>query len=212
MTLEQLSMSLWFIFFGFSVLFGVIMVRKALAQGIGRSQREYFLGIAIFIIVHLIARIFYFYYDFIYIEDIFFWHLGAVVGVAGIIFLLYAIERNIYTRTKFLFTILAIIYIILLLTVLNLGWGENVENTLQTIFIAIIGPFIPLIYIYVAYKSSGEIRRNSLLIAFGIVIFIAGQTAHGRTFFAITHPVYLIVSPILMLIGGILFLSGLIKT
>ncbi len=207
MALTELSMVLWFIFFGFSVIFGIIITRKAFTPDFERSQRDYYLGMAIFIMVHLIARILYFFYDFIYIEDEFFWDLGAIVGIGGIIFLLFAIERYIFTRSKFFFTILAIINVILLIVI-----PSEYKNIVQTIFIPVIGLFIPIIYFYIAYKGTGNIRKNSLLIAIGILIFLAGQTAHGRTFFEITDPIYLIASPLLMLLGGIIFFYGLVRS
>ena len=210
MVLYEISIALWVIFFGLSIVFGVKMIRKARTPDYERPQKEYYLGMAIFIFVHLVARTFYFIYDFDYLyngvlnETL--WELGAIIGIAGIVFLLYAIERHIYTRSKFFFTILVIIYIILIPIL-----PPEYETIAQTIVVALVGFFIPLIYIYVAYKSTSDIRKNSLLIAFGILIFLIGQTAHGKTFFPIDHFIYLIVSPILMIVGGLILLYGLIR-
>ena len=206
MVVIEISQGLWFGFFGFSVIAGVLLVRKALTKEITRSQREYYLGMAIFILVHLIARGFYYFYDFIDQQELY-WETAALVGIGSVIFLLYAIERNVFTRTKFLITIISIINFILLI-VLPLEFKPYV----QTLNTGMIGIFVPLIYLYVAYKSTGSSRKVCLLIAIGILIFLAGQTAHMKILFTPENIFYFLFSPLLMLVGGVIFLYGLLKT
>lgn len=212
MAFEEISIALWYVFFVFSGIFGVVMVRKALGEGLVRSQREYYLGIAIFIIVHLFARIFYFIFDFYSEFDQFYWDLGAIVGIAGIVFMVYAIERYIYTRSRFFFTTIAIISVILLILAAVLNFPLAIKNTVQSVVVPAVGLFIPLIYLYVAYKGSGEIRKNSLIIFVGIFVFVAGQTAHMSLFLATNEFIYFVLSPVFMIVGGGIFLYGLIKT
>ena len=204
MAIEEISKVLWFIFFGFSGLFGILLIRKALGPDLARPQREYYLGMSAFILVHLIARYFYYLYDF-HGQAQLNWDLGASIGLIGIVFLLYAIERNVFTRSKFFFTIITIIFIILIFIL-----PPEFKSISQTIIVSIIGLFIPLIYLYVAYKGSGDIRKNSLIVAIGILIFLIGQTAHSSTFFDLGF-IYFIISPVCMLVGGIIFLYGLLR-
>lgn len=207
MVINEISQVLWYLFFGFSVLFAILLIRKALNKDVGRSQREYYLAMAIFILIHLIARIFYFIYDFFTSTEEWYWETGALIGIGSVIFLLYAIERNIFTRTKFLITIIASINLVLLILL-----PSEFKLYIQTINTAMIGVFIPLIYIYVAYKSTGSYRKNSLFIAIGILIFLAGQTTHMKALFIPENIIYFILSPALMLAGGILFLYGLVRS
>jgi hypothetical protein len=206
MVVAEISQVLWYIFLGFSVLFGIVMTRKALTKELGRSQREYYLGIAIFIIIHTIARIFYFLYDFVDRREIY-WEIAALIGIGSVIFLIYAIERNIFKRTKFLITIITIINLLLIIFL-----PAEFKTYVQTVNTALIGIFLPLIYIYVAYKSTGSYRKQCLLIAIGILIFLAGQTAHMKALLLLDNIIYFILSPTLMLIGGIIFLYGLVKS
>ena len=206
MVVAEISQVLWYIFLGFSVLFGIVMTRKALTKELGRSQREYYLGIAIFIIIHTIARIFYYLYDFVDRQEMY-WEIGALIGIGSVIFLIYAIERNIFTRTKFLITIITIINLLLIIFL-----PAEFKTYVQTVNTALIGIFLPLIYIYVAYKSTGSYRKQCLLIAIGILIFLAGQTAHMKALLLPDNIIYFILSPTLMLIGGIIFLYGLVKS
>jgi len=206
MVVTEISQGLWFVFFGFSAIAGGLLVRKALSKEITRSQREYYLGMAFFILVHIIARCFYYFYDFID-QDPLYWETGALIGIGSVIFLLYAIERNVFTRTKFLITIISTINLILLIIL-----PEGLKPIIQTINTGMIGVFIPLIYFYVAYKSTGSYRKDSLLIAIGILIFLAGQTAHMRALFIPENIFYFILSPLLMIVGGIIFIYALLKT
>jgi hypothetical protein len=206
MVVAEISQVLWYIFLGFSVLFGIVMTRKALTKELGRSQREYYLGIAIFIIIHTIARIFYYLYDFVDRQEIY-WEIAALIGIGSVIFLIYAIERNIFKRTKFLITIITIINLLLIIFL-----PAEFKTYVQTVNTALIGIFLPLIYIYVAYKSTGSYRKQCLLIAIGILIFLAGQTAHMKALLLPDNIIYFILSPTLMLIGGIIFLYGLVKS
>ena len=216
MQINEISMALWIIFFVFSGIFGILLTRKAFKPEFERPQREYYLGIAIFIFIHIVARISYYYYDFIDAQELY-WELGALIGIGSVIFLIYAIERHIYTRSKFIITIIATINltVLLIITIVNFmnpGFiSPDIKLIIQIINTAVIGLFIPLIYLYVAIKSSSTYRRNSLLIAIGIIIFLGGRTAHNRGFFIPDNILYFILSPTLMLIGGVIFLYGLLK-
>lgn len=205
----EISIGLWYVFFAFSIFFGAIMLKKALNQNFPRSQREYYLAIGIFAFVHLICRIFYYLYDFVLIGDPNLWTLGAIFGITGVTFLLYAIERNIFPKSKFILTILSIITIVLLLLL-----PSNLGTILQTIMLPILSIPIPLIYFYIAYKSADEFRMTAFINGLGIFIFLAGQTAHSRFFYEMGPqmlPMFYIISPILIITGSALFLYSLLR-
>ncbi len=200
-------MILWIIFFVFSVFFGYFMTRKAFSSDYERPQREYYFGLALFIIIHLIARIIYFLHDFVYIGDQNLWELAALVGIGSVIFLVYAIERHIFTRTKFLITVIVIINLILMIVL-----PPDLKDIARIFNTTLVGIYLPSNYIYVAYKSTGIYRRNSLLIAIGILIFLGGQAARSQPLFVPGNIIFFIISPILMLVGGFIFLFGLLRT
>ena len=206
MALDLISQVIWFIFFGISVILVTLLIRRVITEDLTRPQTEYYLGSVAFILVHAICRIFYCMHDFTPGYPDFYWELGALFGLICLIPLLYAIERNIYTRSKFLITILTIIFIILLFIV-----PPEYQPFLQTVIVSIAGAFIPLIYVYVALKSTGNIRKNSLLIAGGIFIFLLGQTFHHRLYFPLDGFMYLILSPLLVTIGLTIWGYGLIR-
>ena len=206
MALEPISQVIWFIFFGISIILGTLILRKVITEDLTRPQTEYYLGSVAFILIHAICRIFYYIHDFTPGYPDLYWELGAIFGLICLIPLLYAIERNIYTRSKFLITILTIIFIILLFVL-----PVEYKPILQTIIISIAGAFIPLIYVYVAMKGTGSIRKSSLLIAGGIFIFLLGQTFHHRLYFPLDGFIYLILSPLLITTGLFIWGYGLVR-
>ena len=189
------------------------MIRKAMSIDIERPQREYYIGLTIFIFVHLIARIIYFIHDitaeivdFIYVGDPILWELAALVGIGSVIFLVYAIERNIFTRTKFIITIIVIINLILLIIL-----PEEFKDIIRIFNTSLVGAFLPLIYVIAAYKSTGIYRKYLLITAVGILIFLGGQGARSDALFVPDNIIFFIISPILMIIGGAIYLYGLTR-
>ncbi|MBD3227698.1 MAG: hypothetical protein GF329_05875 [Candidatus Lokiarchaeota archaeon] len=169
------------------------------------AQRDYFLGMVVFIVVHMISRIFYMLYDFYYINGspyVPFWDIGAAIGAASVVFLLFAIERHMLKKTKYLFTILSIITVVLYFVI------YQYRDIVQLIMIPIVAIVVPLIYVYTAIKSTGQIRKTSIIIAIGIIIFILGQAAHSINVWDIfteniAFGLYYIISPIGLTLGGL---------
>ena len=212
--LLSISLVLWVSFVILSVVFAIFMTKKFLLSDLEPAQRDYFLGLVLFIIIHMVSRIFYILYDFYWIDGsqfILFWDIAAAVGTASLIFLLFAIERHIIKKTKFLFTILSIITVCLYFII------YEYRNIVQLFMIPIVAIVIPAIYVYTAIKSTGNVRKNSLIIAMGLIVFILGQAAHSINIwdlfmYDIAFFLYFIASPIGLLIGGLLLFYGLMKT
>ncbi|MHA1232619.1 MAG: hypothetical protein ACTSRP_26565 [Candidatus Helarchaeota archaeon] len=85
------------------------------------------------------------------------------------------------------------------------------------IIINIINIIIPLVYIYTAINTSGKIRKISMIIAIGIIIFILGQAAHSINIwdifdYNIAYSLYYYASPTALIIGGLMLFYGLLKT
>ncbi|MHA1268381.1 MAG: hypothetical protein ACTSPY_01220 [Candidatus Helarchaeota archaeon] len=213
---ESLSLIIWICFIILSIIFSIFISLKFFnkKKPLEPAQRDYFLGMVIFIIIHSISRILYMLYDFYLIGGDhyqLFWDMAAVVGIGSVIALLFAIERHIIKKTKYLFTILSSITLILFIVL------PEYKETIQLFMIPIVAVIIPFIYFYTAIKTSGEIRRTSLIIGIGIIIFILGQAAHSINVwdlfaYEIAYTLYYFASPIGLIIGGILLFYGLMKT
>ncbi|MHA1264174.1 MAG: hypothetical protein ACTSRS_02975 [Candidatus Helarchaeota archaeon] len=186
------------------------------AHKTGDERKYYFLSIAFFSFFYLLCRILLIYnnftvgasYNAIYIWGSFF----AVIGVAG---LMIAVEKYVYTKFKYLPTSFVIIFASLILLWPQaeglLLWPPYEGTNLVTYWVAIGTLFallIPILYLKVGLRSSGEIRKNSFFIAFGIIIFLIGNAMNTKLITDI-FPILLLLAPTTMLIGLVLFTIGL---
>lgn len=190
------------IYLGFLTAFFVIKAIKAESE-----RRFYFFSVAFFSFFYMICRLLLLINSFIsgeaystlYILGSFF----AVLGVAGLMF---AVEKYVYQKLKFIPTIIVIIFAVLIMVIPQINGVNYVTYWVAIGTICAI--IIPILYLKVGFKSSGEIRKNSLFVAFGIIIFLMGNGMNTKIitdFF----PILLILAPIAMLIGLLLFQIGL---
>ena len=163
--------------------------------------KTFYVSMALFALVFGIARIFYYIYDFILIGDVIIWNIAAIIDIASIIFLLFAVEKSVVPSTKFVFTILAMILLVFLL----IPFPAIVGEALQTIITPMIAPIIPGIYIYLAYKTTGEARRLAIIFLSASFIFIFANVFHSRVFTSFYFGYY-IISPIFFIISMLMIL------
>ena len=163
--------------------------------------KTFYISMAFFALVFGIARIFYYIFDFILIGDPIIWNIAAIIDIASIIFLLFAVEKSAVPSTKFVFTILASILLVLLL----IPFPAIIGEAFQTIITPIIAPIIPGIYIYLAYKTTGEPRRLAIIFLSASFIFIFANVFHSRIFTSF-YFWYFIISPIFFIISMLMIL------
>ena len=160
----------------------------------------YLIGTGSFVILWGISRIFYFYYDFIYVGDLFFWKIAAVIGLVSITWLFFAIEKTVVPKTKFAFTIISIIITFLLL----IPFQQTISNIIQAMMIPLVGPIFPILFLYIAYKGEGYARKMAIIFFIGTLFFIFANLFHLQSFNGIDL-LYFILSPILFTSSLIIF-------
>jgi hypothetical protein len=134
----------------------------------------------------------------------------------GITILYFVLERYVFTRTKKIFTALVPIACALSIWYTFYSPTDPIYQLLFNIVIpiyAVILLGIVGMYIYLALKSSGEVRRNSIMIVLGILLFELGlifalSEVQTSIFAAIPLDVLIISAPILSIIGVILQIRG----
>ncbi|TFG05883.1 MAG: hypothetical protein EU536_00635 [Promethearchaeota archaeon] len=214
MQYQDISISIFIvlsIYLGFLTCYLILKATRTTDE-----RKYYFLSIAIFSALYLLCRILLIYnsiaeeaaYNSIYILGSFF----AVLGVAG---LMLAVEKYVYQKLKFFPTILVIIFSALILLYPQaegiLLWPPYEGTNLVTYWVAfgtISAIIIPLLYLKVAANSHGIVRKNSIYIAFGILIFLVGNAMNTKLITDLV-PLLLIFAPITMLFGLLLFNFGL---
>lgn len=222
--LIELEITLWIgalivIFIGI-----VIMYRKY-----NRDKTKYLLGITLFFILFWICRVVSFLNYFIFgfegdiylLDDLFthpewFWlqfayNTFSYVGA----FILYFVLEKYIIKTRFIFSTSTLI--VLVLSSVNYLIVPDL-TTIQLPFYLLVLLGFPSIYLYLAIKSSGDIRVNSLLISVGIFIFEFGMALAipeaQKLIWANFMPLLLIqiLGPLLHIIGGIIMLIGFSRT
>ena len=150
---------------------------------------------AMFILLFGICKIFYYILDFVR-YDIIFKSIGAIIGIISLIFLLFAIEKEVFTESKFLFTIAGLV----VLTLYFIPFPTIINDFVHTLVIAILTPVVPCLYLYIAIKGEGESRKFAIIYFCGTLLFILGNVCRLPAFKEVTL-LYFILSPIFYIIS-----------
>jgi hypothetical protein len=211
------------------VLWIINLIEMGLVSGIffkeyKAASNKFYLGVASFYILFILARIceivrFALYPGtvFPYYDLNFLLKTGyTIFSYVGLTVIYYVLERYIFTGTKKIFTILVPIAAILSIWMTTYALGSSTYNLLFAIVIpiyAVILLGIVGMYIYLAIKSAGEVRRNSIMIIFGILLFELGilfalPETQTTLFAAIPLDTILILAPVFSIVGVILQIRG----
>lgn len=170
------------------------------------EAKWYFIGFGIFFLLFGMTRIFFLINDLIYPNE-FIWFIGSVLGVTSVIGVLFAIEKQIITQTRFALTITAIITIILYI----IPFPQQVHQVIQLISVFIITIILPILYSYIAIKSVGEARKQAIIFFIAVMVFLFGILFHTRLLFENNWIIYHLLNSVFLIIAGGLFLYGFIK-
>jgi hypothetical protein len=211
------------------ILFGVFAIK--LYDKYRKEKSKYILGIAIFFLVFLVHRIINFlqvfvfkipykpYYDYpLELGEL--GELGLQIGffasAYGGLLVLYFVLESYVIKTRYIFTALTaiLIFIVFLKLIIHV---ETLPLQIPFFLVVVLG--IPSIYFYIAIKSPGDVRRNSIILAIGMVIFIFGlafaipslQESIWSMIFPISW-IYEILAPVLHIIGLILMYRGFLRS
>lgn len=190
------------VYLGFLTGYLIIKAQKKEAE-----RKFYFLSIALFAVFYMLCRILLIVnsiygtdpYSLIYVIASFF----AVLGIGGLMF---AVEKYVYPKLKFIPTITVLVFASLILIVPS--YNDLNLVTWWVAFGSASALIIPILYLKVGLKSSGQIRINSFDIAFGIIIFLVGNALNTKVLTDL-FPLLLVLAPLTMLIGLLLFQMGL---
>ncbi|MHA1649831.1 MAG: hypothetical protein ACTSYB_06540 [Candidatus Helarchaeota archaeon] len=204
----QLSEISLYLFIFLTVYLGILTIDILYKAFKSESEkRVYLYGIAFFTILYMLCRILliintvgeYDPHSSFYIWASFF----AALGVFGLMF---AVEKYIYQKFKFIPSICVLIFSLMILI-----FPAYEETNLVTYWVILATSFaflIPILYLKVGLRASGEVRKKSLYSAFGILTFLLGNGMNTGVLTEII-PIFLIFAPITMFIGLFLFRLGL---
>jgi hypothetical protein len=171
--------------FAIAVFLGTISSKKIKEEK--QFRLNFIFAMTIFCFTLGISRTFYFIFDFyltklnpalFYVEpNIWFWKLGNLFTSLGGIFVLYTIDKTVYQKK------LRLIPEFILLIVAFAQFFYPVVDKASFDMVSAIGAvgsvisiIIPLTFIWLAIKSAGVVRRTSLILGIGIVVYgVVGQ-------------------------------------
>ncbi len=186
-----------------------------------KDKSAYFLGLGCFISLFLVAyicsliNIYFFAFDFASMTSsyllfnptwLLFRSLFTVFGCAGLFPLQYALNKEV-VNTKWIFIPIDASIMIMFL----LNYVIPTELVYYIIPIAFTLFSIPANYFYMAKKSTGSIRVNSLLLAFGACLFLLGGLMSFPETWILFHwdPLLMrILAPGWLSAGTLLFIIG----
>ena len=156
---------------GFLIIIGILFLKKKLGEEETKSQKYFFIGIAMLALMSSLTRIFFLFTDYL-VRDTpiynLFWKLAVVSSFSALIFIALVVETYL-VKSKYVCSAVGIVGTILIIF-LNL----ELARQLMAVIYLIIGFEIFLLYLYVAYKSPGMLRRKSLLMILSMLIFLVG--------------------------------------
>lgn len=144
------------------------------------------------------------------------WTIGSIFVATGFGFFIIVADHNLFKgKDKYLLTIIYAVASTITLAIPIF----IISETLSSVAIISAVLFIPISYLYVAIKSTGEIRRKALAVLFGLVVFATGLLLLGEPIigpFAIMIPIddilvrytFHIISVCFKVAGGMIILYG----
>ncbi|MFX1274910.1 MAG: hypothetical protein ACFFBP_13325 [Promethearchaeota archaeon] len=133
-------------------------------------KRSYLFGIPVFFLFFGIMRCILIFHDFYASDDISMplYLIANIFLIMAFISFNYTIESNIYTKSKYIFTIIGIILLILFIISTLASWTLFRRILINIIIIVqILPPFT--IYFNVAWKGSGVSKKRAEFIIIGII-------------------------------------------
>ncbi len=199
------------------VVFGSFLFLKMRQKEKESTQRSIMLGYTLFLFAYALTRTFF------VLSDIEIWNTGnpetylnnVYVGIAyslgilGAFFIIYLLERF-FIHSKFIFTVLAIMILIVSIISIFSLIPSNIPQLIVTIALPGFFLVILLLYLYVAIKSPGDARRRALGIVAGILIIMIGLLFGSSLMGNILDPlglytIRILVEPFIVIAGGAVF-------
>jgi hypothetical protein len=172
---ESIEMIFWIISQGIvAVIIGILFQKyfKKKREGI---DARFDLGLAIFFIFGFVIYTYYLLCLFFITCEPIFAEIVIIFSIISLIVMVFTIEHVILTKNRYIMTIFYLINFVVILIigiVTGLGFLVFPMSALNLVLILLL----PLLYFYLAYKSTGESRRRAFLFGFGFLFALVGGT------------------------------------
>ncbi len=220
MAVTDIALILWIL-----NLIEMVIVSFIFFQEYRKAGTRFYLGVAIFYVLFVLARLCEIIRLYIIPEGPIlppYTDLGAnfwlktgytLFSYVGLMIIYFVLERYVFTKTKYIFTILVpITAIISIWFTIDVAHYQLLLNITIPFYLLILFGIVG-IYIYLTMTTSGEVRKNSIMIVFGILLFELGlifalPEVQTSIFAALPAEFLWISAPVLSIIGVILQIRG----
>jgi hypothetical protein len=199
------------------IIFATFLFSKMRQKEPKSAQRNIYLGYCLFLLSYAATRIFFVFSDIeIYnagvpttLLNTIYVGIAYSFGIFGALWLILMLERYLL-HTWYIFTTLALIMFILSIASI---FSIIINQILQFVIAIALPAFFVIVvflYLYVAIKSSGEARKRSLGIIFGLVImmigFLFGSSIIGNYLDPLgLYVVRILIEPFIVIAGSAVF-------
>ncbi|MHA1278588.1 MAG: hypothetical protein ACTSQI_07635 [Candidatus Helarchaeota archaeon] len=177
------------------------------------QQRTFFLGLVGFFLGWSFCQLM-FYFSSFYLTDLslylILYKAAYIFGICGIIALIFVIERYAVPKTKFIFTLITIIGLFLVI-ILPMPAGDEIAGARLASYITLPAGVasILLLYIYLVFKLTDRLRRETIWILLGFLLLFLGYVLTTSLFgwLALLYDPYWTLMSFSLMMGGSLILT-----
>ena len=189
------------------ITFGILSVffLKKVFQLEAQPRRFFFLGVFGFMLGWSIMNLlFLFGYAYPDTHPIFstIWKIATVVGMSALFSLLLVIEKFAVTNSKFIFTIITFVGIMLIIFLPVTGTEISGARLVSYIFIPIGAMSIIVLDVYLVMKFEGRSRREMLCVLIGCILIFFGYVLDTELLSHLMPTPLDIIDSLLMIGGG----------
>ncbi len=190
--------------FAFTFCALMLLVKRRAVES--SEQKWFFLGLVGFFIGWALCELFF--YASAKVDPSFYLALykGAyIAGICGILSLLLVVEKFAVPKTKFIFTIITLVGLALVIIFPMPATDEIIGARLAAyIFLPAGVASILLLYLYMVFKLTDELRRETIMILLGFILIFAGYVLTTSLFadFYEATPYWSVICYSLMIAGG----------
>lgn len=204
---EGVSLILWIISIILILLSAVLYFLKILKLET-KSIKMTFFAFGVFFSLFGFTRIVYIiavynsrYYDF-------YTTLGYIFIIIGLIFWLYVLESYVITITRRALMIICLVVFIIALIALIGATSRYIALIALYFLLPVSIGAIYIIYVYLAYNTSGRARKKAIGILIGMILIAISHFMDSELFLSNFRYVPLEITPIVMILGILVFATS----
>lgn len=212
--LETLIIGLWFVIIGYFLLLFIYF----LAFRYRHSKNPFHLGFGFFFLLLGIGRGLFLVWDFYQRVEIW-WQLATVVSWLAIFTVFTVLAYQILERKPWQIVLISsppLIIALLILIFPNFFWSPEIIGFTQpgylfanVAILPIYSIILPLLFFYIGFQLSGQLRTSNFLLGTGFLIYYVGRFAQSSIAAALLG-LGLLLAPILVFIALVLIALGVL--